>query len=427
MDCFQITGGVPLTGVVTASGSKNAGLPLMAASLLCSGQTRLLRTPRLRDTETMAQVLVSLGLECSWNGGTMEIQGGGGGGPIEASYQLVRRMRASVCVLGPLLAARGQAIVALPGGCVFGQRPIDLHLRAMEAFGAEIEVVHGAVYAKSPPSGLHPAEVDLLGPQGTTVLGTANAMMAAAGIDGRSILRNVACEPELLALAKFLVAAGASIEGLGGTDLEVIGTTTLKGVDYEVPSDRIEAGTLLLAGAITRGEVRVKDCQPSDNLALLESLTDCGVEVEQGPDWVGLRAVGDLRAKSVRTAPYPAFPTDLQAQWMAFSLTCEGRCQVIDTVYPERFMHVDELNRLGAGIRRQGAEAFLSGPILLSGAPVLASDLRASAALVLAGMAASGNTTVRRVYHLDRGYEQLEVKLQQLGARVKRCVDEQSP
>lgn len=416
-----------MRGQVEASGAKNAALPLLAASLLCQGVTQLLRVPSLRDTKTMVELLSGLGLDCSWEQQSLNIRGGGGAGPTEAPYELVRRMRASVCVLGPLLAARHHAIVALPGGCVFGQRPIDIHLRAMESFGAEIKVAHGAVVAKAPVGGLKAAMIDLIGPFGTTVLGSANALMAASGIDGLSVLRNVAVEPEIVDLAKFLVAAGASIDGIGTATLEVRGAPQLTGPKWQVPADRIEAGTLLLAAAATRGKVRVKNCVPKDLSKLIDVLKATGVVVEQGPDWLEVSADGRLRAVGIKTASYPGFPTDLQAQWMAFVGTCEGSCEVEETVYPERFMHVDELNRLGAQISRHAATASVTGPQALSGAPVMASDLRASAALVIAALVASGESIVRRVYHLDRGYEALEMKLQSLGAEVVRCLDQQSP
>ncbi len=440
MDCFRIQGGRPLAGTVTASGSKNAALPLLAASLLLEGPTRFRRLPDLQDIRTMLELLQGLGARLSredGGGGELEAasaaMGGDGGlevtcpaaGPTDAPYEIVRRMRASVAVLGPLLARRGRARVSLPGGCVIGVRPIDLHLKGLAALGATIQVRHGVVEAEAPRGGLVGGQVYLASRWGSTVLGTANVMMAATLARGRSVIDAAAQEPEIQALGEFLNRCGARIRGAGGPRIEIEGVEELHGDEVEIPADRIETGTLLLAAAATRGEVRVEGCIPRELAVLIDLFERSEVPCERGPDWLQVSPWQRRpRALDVTTRPYPGFPTDLQAQWLAFCTLCEGLALVSDTVYPDRFMHVAELNRLGAAIRREGGLAMIVGPTPLSGAPVLASDLRASAALVIAGLAASGETVVRRVYHLDRGYERLEAKIGALGGLVRRELDE---
>jgi UDP-N-acetylglucosamine 1-carboxyvinyltransferase len=427
MDLFRIEGGRVLLGSVEASGSKNACLPLLAAGLLLEGETRLGRVPRLRDVDTLLELLGELGVQAHREGDDLRLACPQGG-PTEAPYAVVRRMRASVCVLGPLLARRGRARVALPGGCVLGVRPIDLHLKGMEALGAEVRVEHGTVVAAAPPGGLRGARVHLAGERGSTVLGTANVVMAACLARGTTVIEAAAAEPEVVALADFLNACGARIAGAGGPVLEIEGVEALHGTSFEVPPDRIESGTLLLAGAITRGAVRVERCAPSELTVMLERLAETGVPTRWGEDWMEVAPWAERpRARGVTTRPFPGFPTDLQAQWMAFSAVCEGEATIREGVYPDRFVHVAELLRLGARIHHEEGSARVEGPAVLEGAEVLASDLRASAALVLAGLAARGETLVRRVYHLDRGYEGLEVKLTALGGRVERCRDPEGP
>ncbi|MDP6940578.1 MAG: UDP-N-acetylglucosamine 1-carboxyvinyltransferase [Planctomycetota bacterium] len=408
MDAFLLEGGNPLNGVVSASGSKNAALPMMAAALLLEGECSLQGVPQLRDVDTMRHLLNDMG------------------DSYEAPYDWVRQMRASVCVLGPLLARYGRAIVALPGGCVLGPRPVDLHLRGLEALGATIRVENGCIHAEA-KSGLSGATIDLLGPAGPTVLGTANILMAATLANGRTTIQSAAQEPEVVELANYLNACGADIQGQGTSRIQVEGVASLKAVPWRLPPDRIEAGTILLAGAITRGHLRVNQCRPEEMTELLNALAAVGVPIQQGSDWVEVKPGNHLAAHSIQTGAYPGFPTDLQAQWMAFSTRCEGTTCIEEKIYPERFVHAEELNRLGAQIKRKGASALLAGPRTLSGAPVLASDLRASAALVLAGLIAEGETLVRRVYHLDRGYEKLEEKLESVGAKVRRVVDSNGP
>jgi UDP-N-acetylglucosamine 1-carboxyvinyltransferase len=431
VDCFRITGGRPLEGEVRASGSKNAGLPLLAACLLGEGDWAFSRVPRLKDIDTMRLLLGRLGAgSCHGEDPDQVLLQVPATLETEAPYDIVRRMRASIAVLGPLLARVGQAVVPLPGGCVLGTRPIDIHLRGMEALGAEVELQHGVVHAQAPAGGLRGAKVNLLGPFGSTVLGTVNVMCAASLARGSSRLEGAACEPEVLAVGEFLQAAGAKISGLGTAVIEIEGVSALKPPSnpWQLPSDRIESGTLLLAAAMTSGRVRVTDCLPQELKALLDLLEQAGLPATTGVDWMELDARGKRpQAVDVQTAAYPGFATDLQAQWLAVATQAEGISTVCEGVYPERFMHVPELLRLGAKIERDGASARVHGPSALSGAPVLASDLRASAALVLAGLAAEGETLVRRVYHLDRGYQQLEEKLTPLGAEVRREVDEERP
>jgi UDP-N-acetylglucosamine 1-carboxyvinyltransferase len=457
MDCFLVEGGERLEGVVAAAGSKNAALPLLAATLMVEGETRLDGVPRLQDVRTMAELLRALGVEIRAEepadiavAAGQELEAGGGArvgavkgaatagsrwrlrsdarGPTEAPYEIVRRMRASICVLGPLLARRGRARVPLPGGCVFGPRPVDLHVRAMEALGARITMHGGVLEAEAPAGGLRGARVALRSSAGSTVLGTANLMMAATLARGETVIECAAREPEVIALAEWLRACGARIAGEGSDEIHVEGVTALHAAPARVPPDRIETGTLLLAAAIARGRVRVAGARPADLAALGERMEASGVRVRSGPDWIEVDARGATpQATDVCTAPHPAFPTDLQAQWTAYACTLPGVTRVRDAIYPERFMHVPELLRLGARIERDGDTVTVTGGHALVGAPVIASDLRASAALVLAGMVAQGRTTVRRVYHLDRGYEGLERKLTALGARVARAADDQRP
>lgn len=425
MDCFRIEGGAPLSGQVQAAGSKNAALPLLAALLLPEGRCRLEGMPELRDLRFMRELLADLGAELT------EAEAGvwesvcPAEGPTEAPYEVVRKMRASVAVLGPLLARRGRARVSLPGGCVIGVRPIDLHLKGLAALGADIRIEHGTVVAEAPPGGLRGGQVYLASRWGSTVLGTANVMLAAVLAKGTTVLDAAAQEPEIVALADFLNLCGAKIEGAGGPRMVIDGVDALRGACMRVPPDRIEVGTLLLAGAATCGQVRVQGCQPQQLSVLLDLFQQCGVPTQLGSDWIEVQPWRERpRARDISCRPYPGFPTDLQAQWMAFCTVTDGLAMVTDTVYPDRFMHVAELNRLGAHIRREGGTALVLGPCQLSGAPVLASDLRASAALVIAGLIADGETEVRRVYHLDRGYAQLEEKLRSLGGKVYREVDD---
>jgi UDP-N-acetylglucosamine 1-carboxyvinyltransferase len=427
MDCFQVVGGNALNGVVAASGSKNATLPLLAAGLLLEGRSTLAGVPDLRDIDTILELLRELGMVFERHGDCLS-HAVVDSAVTAAPYDIVRRMRASICVLGPLLARRGAAKVPLPGGCVFGLRPVDLHVRGLQALGAEITQEFGCLIGKAPAKGLRGAVIDLRSAFGSTVLGTVNVMLAAVLAQGTSLIRSAAREPEVVEVANYLCACGAQISGAGSDCIEIQGVDSLRAVPWRVPADRIETGTLLLAGAITRGKVRVAGCRPLDLSALLHLMLASGLKITTGVDWIEVDGgSGDLHAVPCETAPFPEFPTDLQAQWMAYCTQVAGISKITEGVYPERFMHVPELQRLGANLERCGATTLVHGPSFLMGAPVLASDLRASASLVLAGLVAQGETTVRRVYHLDRGYQRLEQKLASLGAHVQRLVDSDKP
>ena len=409
-----IEGGVPLKGDVAVSAAKNAALPAMAASLLTARPLTLSNVPELGDVRTMQKLLQTLGAR-------VERQGRGATLTVErvasdvAPYDLVSTMRASVLVLGPLVARHGSARVALPGGCAIGVRPIDQHLKGLARLGAEIAIENGYVVARA--SRLKGARIatDMV-----TVTGTENLMMAAALAEGVTVIENAAREPEVGDLAALLTAMGARLDGIGTGRIEIEGVPELGGAVHRIVPDRIEAGTLLLAGAITRGDVRVTDVVPGHLAAVLAKLEECGVMVETGATWVRARAERRPRPADVMTSPFPGFPTDMQAQLMTLLGLADGQSTVTETIFENRFMHAAELARMGASIATDGAIAIVRGVEAYQGAPVMASDLRASAALVLAGLAARGRTEVSRIYHLDRGYEKLESKLGALGARVER-------
>ncbi|MCZ6690395.1 MAG: UDP-N-acetylglucosamine 1-carboxyvinyltransferase [Planctomycetota bacterium] len=418
MDKFVIEGGRPLKGVVQVGGAKNAALPILAATLLAEGKCRFRNVPDLRDIKTLLRILQELGAEIGrGEDGTLEIEMVYERN-VTATYELVSKMRASFCVLGPLLARRGQARVSLPGGCVIGNRPIDLHLKGLRALGAEIEVRHG--YVESRCKRLKGGEVYLGGHSGSTVLGTANVMMAATLAEGETTIVNAACEPEIQDLAGFLVKMGGKIEGAGSSQMRITGVERLQGVEYSVIPDRVEAGTFLVAGAITGGDVTVRGASSEHLSAVIDILKEVGVSLEKTDDGIRVKGPSTLKAVDVTTLPYPGFPTDIQAQLMVLLSVANGISVITEKIYPDRFMHVAELNRLGAQIRKEGPSAIVLGVKGLSGAPVMASDLRASAALVLAGLRAKGTTEVHRVYHIDRGYERIEERLESLGARIRR-------
>lgn len=425
MDKFVIKGGVPLKGTVSISGSKNAALPILAATILAEGKCVIRRVPHLRDIDTLCQILRELGLKVERkSNGDIQTEVLKETNSI-ARYELVKTMRASICVLGALIGKRGQARVSLPGGCVIGVRPIDLHEKGLRLLGAEIEYEHGYLVAKAPQ--LKGAEIYLGGAFGSSVTGTANVLMAAVLAKGTTVIENAACEPEVQDLAGFLVKMGAKIQGVGTHHLVIEGVKTLKGATYEIIPDRIETGTFILASAITGGEITIKDCVPEHNTALIDKLKEIGVTVEKVSETsCRVPKIKAFRSTDISTLPYPGFPTDLQAQIMALLARADGISIITEKIYPDRFMHVAELNRLGARIRKEGANAIIQGVKHLTGAPVMASDLRASAALVLAGLAAEDETEVQRVYHIDRGYERIEEKLQPLGAHIKRLPDTQA-
>lgn len=420
MEKIVIEGGVPLRGSVEISGAKNAALPILAAALLSSGPVTLSRIPKLRDIDTMLSILQELGLQAEQVGNDVFLN------PISqenccASYELVRQMRASIAVLGPLLARRGQAKVSMPGGCVIGVRPIDLHLKGLRALGASIRVEHGYVIAEA--KRLKGAEIYLGGAFGASVLATANVMMAATLAEGKTVIECAACEPEVEDLANFLIAMGAKIKGAGTHRIEIEGVTELHGTSYTIIPDRIEAGTFLMAAAMTRGAVSIQNMNPKHLLCVIDKLEEMGLVLTREENKLSLDGTKRSVASDLSTYPFPGFPTDLQAQIVALLSVAEGPSTVTERVYPDRFMHVAELNRMGAQIQKDGATIAIQGVPELCGAPVMASDLRASAALVMAGLAAKGQTHIHRIYHIDRGYEKIEAKLSALGAKIWREED----
>ncbi len=414
MDKLRIEGGRPLRGEVAVSGAKNAALPILCAGLLCAGPLALGNVPQLHDVATTLKLLRRLGATVERDGERVLLDAAGVGS-VEAPYELVRTMRASILVLGPLLARFGEARVSLPGGCAIGQRPVDQHIKGLQAMGAQISIEHGYVVAKA--SRLAGARIvtDMV-----TVTGTENLMMAATLADGETVIENAAREPEVVDLAAALVAMGARIEGAGTDRIAVRGVERLHGAEHRVMADRIEAGTFLCAVAAAGGEITLTGAQPATMDATLDKLREAGATIETAGDHIRLSMKRRPRAVNVRTAPYPAFATDMQAQLMALDCIAEGTGVVTETIFENRFMHVLELQRLGADIVIEGSTAVVRGMPKLSGAAVMATDLRASAGLVIAGLVAEGQTVIDRIYHLDRGYERMEAKLGQLGARVER-------
>ena len=414
MEKILIRGGSRLSGQVAVSGAKNAALPALAATLLCEDECLVSGIPRLADISTMGKLLRELGSSVEIEEGSARIRSG----DIDrytAPYRMVKTMRASVLVLGPLLARRGKARVSLPGGCAIGARPIDLHLRAFEEMGAEIRIRHGYVEGKA--ERLKGARVAF---DRSTVTGTENVMMAAVLAEGTTVIENAALEPEVVDLAEMLVKMGARVEGAGSERILIEGVPGLRGAEHRVIPDRIEAGTLLIAGAITGGEITLTGIVPEHLTVIREKLTRAGLEVECDGDRARIVSPGTTRSVDVSTQPFPGFPTDLQAQIMALMTTARGTSMITENIFENRFMHVSELDRMGADIRVEGKTAVVRGVGRLSGAPVMASDLRASAGLILAGLAADGETEVSRIYHLDRGYERLDEKLARLGAEIRR-------
>ena len=414
MDRIVITGGRPLKGRVTATGSKNAALPILASSLLGGGECLLANLPQVRDVATMNTLLSLLGASVKVDGSRVAIDTTSIRS-TEAPYDLVKTMRASVLVLGPLLARFGEATVSLPGGCAIGLRPVNLHLQGLQKLGATICLDHGYIRARA--SRLRGGHIDLELP---TVTGTENLMMAACLADGVTIINNAAKEPEIVDLAMFLVKRGARISGAGSERITVEGVRSLHGTEHTVMADRIETGTYLMAGAITGGDVQVDSCVPEHLKSVISKLRECGACVYENGNSIRLKAPQRMQALDVHTDPYPGFPTDLQAQMMAVLCRAEGTSVLTETVFEGRFLHVLELQRMGASITVDGSRAMVKGFAKLTGAPVMASDLRASAGLILAGLAAEGETQVSRIYHLERGYERIEDKLQKLGALIQR-------
>ncbi len=419
MEKLIIKGGKALHGKISVSGSKNAALPILLASILLDGPVLYRNVPRLRDIFTTNKLLEVLGCPAFFvDDAASNVRTEVCDLRYEAPYDLVKTMRASVLVLGPLLARLGKAKVALPGGCAIGARPVDLHLKALEQMGARFDLDSGYIMGEC--KGLRGADITFDFP---TVGGTENILMAASLAKGETILRNAAREPEITDLAKFLIACGARIEGLGTDTLRIQGVASLHGCEYSIMPDRIEAGTFLVAAAITHGEVFVENCQADDLSAVLSKMESMGVKLERRPNGVQVGSNGPIKGANVVTKPYPGFPTDMQAQIMALMALAEGSSTVEETIFENRFMHVPELNRMGADIQLSGHKAVVRGVKQLIGAPVMASDLRASASLVLAGLAAKGETHVQRIYHLDRGYEHIEHKLNAVGADIARVKD----
>ena len=418
MDKLIITGGTRLDGEIRISGAKNAALPILAATLLADTPVTVGNLPHLHDITTMIELFGRMGVQPVIDEKlNVEVDASTITTP-EAPYELVKTMRASILVLGPMVARFGEAEVALPGGCAIGSRPVDLHIRGLEAMGAKIDVEGGYIKAKAPEGGLRGAHFffDIV-----SVTGTENIMMAAALAKGRSVLENAAREPEVVDLANFLNAMGAKVSGAGTDTITIDGVERLGGGRYNVMPDRIETGTYLVAAAATGGRVKLKDTDPTILEAVLAKLQEAGAEITSGKDWIELDMKGKRpRAVNLRTAPYPAFPTDMQAQFIALNAVAEGTGTVIETVFENRFMHVYEMNRMGAQILVEGNTAIVTGVEKLKGAPVMATDLRASASLVISALVAEGDTLIDRIYHIDRGYECIEEKLQQLGAKIRR-------
>ncbi len=415
MDKLLIQGGSPLFGEVTISGAKNAALPILCSSLLVGEPMRFSNVPHLNDISTMLRLIGQMGVEVTMDGNDgLVLDGGGLNNPL-APYDMVKTMRASILVLGPLLARCGEAKVSLPGGCAIGTRPVDQHIKGLQAMGAEISVEHGYVHAKA--KRLHGARIvtDMV-----TVTGTENLMMAAALAEGETIIENAAREPEVVDLANCLIAMGANISGAGTDSIRIIGVERLHGAAHAIMPDRIETGTYLCAAAATGGSIRLTNTSAGLLDAVIQKLIEAGCEISSDADSISLKAPSRLKAVSVRTEPYPAFPTDMQAQFMAINSIAEGAAVIRETIFENRFMHAVELIRLGADIKIDGNNALVTGVPRLEGATVMATDLRASASLVIAGLVAQGETLIERIYHLDRGYERIEEKLTRLGANVRR-------
>ncbi len=417
MDKFIVEGGARLKGTVELSGAKNAALPILAAALLTDSKCVIRNVPPLRDVYTMLRIMRMLGVRVTMEGGIVTLNPRGYSG-YKAPYKLVSTMRASVCVLGPILAKLKRAEVSMPGGCVIGPRPIDLHIKGLKALGADIKIEHGYIIAKA--GGLKGTRIYLGGNFGSSVLATANLLMASTLAGGKTIIESAACEPEVCDLAEFLIKMGAKIKGHGTPIIEIQGVRSLHGADHSVIHDRIEAGTFMIGAAITGGDVVIKKADISHLGAVIDKLRDAGLKITGVKDGLRVRKMRALRPVDITTLPFPGFPTDLQAQMMALMTVTKGISIITEKIYPERFIHVSELARTGAQIFLEGPSAIVKGVSKISGAPVMASDLRASAALVLAGLVAKGKTEISRIYHLDRGYHNIEEKMEKLGAKIKR-------
>ena len=414
MDKIIVEGGRSLNGEVKISGAKNAALPILISSLLTDGWNTYTNVPNLRDIQSTKDLLVNLGAKVKTDKDTVQVDAGGVSNH-EASYDLVRKMRASILVLGPLLARLKKARVSLPGGCAIGARPINLHLKGLALLGAKIELKHGYVEATADHLTGEEIYMDI-----STVTGTENLMMAAVLAEGTTVLNNAACEPEVVALADVLNRMGAKIKGAGTTVMTIEGVSTLQPVSVKIIPDRIEAGTFMVSAALTKGNVTILDCEPDHLEAVIHKLRLSGADVFVKERSIQVRGTRDIVSVDIKTLPYPGFPTDMQAQFMVLMSVAGGFSMISETIFENRFIHVSELKRMGADIKISGNTAMITGVPMLSGAPVMASDLRASASLILAGLAANGTTEINRVYHLDRGYEKIEEKFSQLGAAIRR-------
>lgn len=419
MDKLQITGGQRLNGEITVSGAKNAALPILCASLLSADPITLHNVPELKDIGTTLRLLGQMGVKAEHNGERTLHLDASQIHSLEAPYEMVKTMRASILVLGPLLTRFGEARVSLPGGCAIGQRPVDQHIKGLAAMGAEIKIEHGFVVARAKRLKGASIRTDMV-----TVTGTENLMMAAVLAEGRTTVENAAREPEIIDLAELLNKMGARIEGHGGDRIVIEGVDSLHGASHEVVADRIEAGTFLCAVGATGGEIMLRRAAPKTMGAILDKLQEAGMTIECGEDWIRGSMNRRPRATSFRTREYPGFPTDMQAQLMALNTIADGTAVIVENIFENRYMHVQELNRMGAQIDIDGHTAVVTGIPQLSGATVMATDLRASASLVIAGLAAFGDTTVERIYHLDRGYERMEEKLRSVGANIQRLTRE---
>ena len=415
MQKLVIQGGTTLNGEVSISGAKNAALPILCASLLTAETLKIENVPQLNDVTTMLALLRQMGIDITQDGKQGVELTAASLSNLVAPYEMVKTMRAAILVLGPMLARAGKAMVSLPGGCAIGLRPVDQHIKGLQAMGAEIKIDHGYIHAHAKRLNGARIVMDLV-----TVTGTENLMMAATLANGTTVLENAAREPEVTNLADCLIAMGAKIYGAGSDTIIIEGVRTLHGATHRVMPDRIETGTFLVAAAASGGEIYLRDTRADILTAVLEKLRESGATIESGQDWISLKMKGVLKSVNLRTAPYPAFPTDMQAQFMALNTVAEGTAIITETIFENRFMHAQELKRMGANIEVEGSVAIVHGVAHLDGTNVMATDLRASASLVLAGLIARGETTIERIYHLDRGYEHIDEKLTRLGAKVRR-------
>ena len=415
MQKLVIQGGTTLNGEVSISGAKNAALPILCASLLTAETLKIENVPQLNDVTTMLALLRQMGIDITQDGKNSVELTTASLSNLVAPYEMVKTMRAAILVLGPMLARAGKAMVSLPGGCAIGLRPVDQHIKGLQAMGAEIKIDHGYIHAHAKRLNGARIVMDLV-----TVTGTENLMMAATLANGTTVLENAAREPEVTNLADCLISMGAKIYGAGSDTITIEGVRTLHGATHRVMPDRIETGTFLVAAAASGGEIYLRDTRADILTAVLEKLREAGATIESGQDWISLKMKGVLKSVNLRTAPYPAFPTDMQAQFMALNSVAEGTAIITETIFENRFMHAQELKRMGANIEVEGSVAIVHGVAHLDGTNVMATDLRASASLVLAGLVARGETTIERIYHLDRGYEHIDEKLIRLGAKVQR-------